>query len=288
MASTTSRRTRALAAAALVIAATGLQGCGGSDDVDEKSDDLVAQIKDSHVLKIGTSNDAPWSAVDASGEAVGIVPDILREYFKRADLGDVDIKSTPMPFDSLIPSVTSGRIEMIGDAIFNTEERQAQVQFTGTVFYNAETLVVAQGNPKGITSLADLCGNVGATYKGTSWVQDLADASAACPSGSISVKTYDTVDQVMQDIANGRVDGGLIDASIASYALEKNPDLNFELAADYQALDRESSDNSLAIPLADTTFVKSFDQVYADMLADGTVATIFEDNGLKPASIWLP
>ena len=226
--------------------------------------------------------------MSSSVDDVGIVPDILREYLKRAGMDGVDIKSTAMPFDSLIPSVKSGRIQLIGDAIFDTAEREKQVQFTDTVFYNTEALVVAKGNPKNLSQLSDLCGNVGATYKGTSWVQDLQTASSKCSKGSITVKTYDTVNQVMQDIANGRVDGGLIDSSIAAYAISKNPNLKIELAAGYTPLSRESSNNALAVDLKDKTFAASFNKYYAEMLKDGTVAKIFEKNGLAPADVWLP
>ena len=282
------KRRRLLAATVTVLlGASALQGCGSEANGDADHD-LVAHVKQSKVLKIGTSNDVPWSSVSSSGEAVGIVPDILREWLKRAGMEDVKIKSTAMPFDSLIPSVTSGRIELIGDAIFDTPEREKQVRFTRTVFYNTEALVVAKGNPKHINSLSDLCGNVGGTYKGTSWVEDLRTASSKCAKGSIDVKTYDTVNQVMQDVANGRVDGGLIDSSIAAYAISKNPGLEIELASDYTPLSRESSDNALAVGLKDKTFVDSFNKYYSEMLADGTVAKIFEKNGLSPAKVWLP
>ncbi len=279
-------QTKALTVAILLLAAATLQACSSGGKLD--GNDLVAQMKSNKVLEIGTSNDVPWSSVSSSGAAVGIIPDILREYFKRAGLSDVKMTSTPMPFDSLIPSLTSGRIQLIGDAIFDTKAREKQVQFTQTTFYNAEALVVAKGNPKHISSLTDLCGKSAATYKGTSWVQDLQTASSKCTSGSIKLTTYDTVDQVIQDIANGRVDGGLIDSSISAYAISKNPSLKIELASGYVPLSRSSSNNALAVPLADTSFVKSFNQYYAEMLADGTVAKIFEENGLKPAKVWLP
>jgi polar amino acid transport system substrate-binding protein len=282
------KRIHVLAVTALMAGSSLLTACGSGSASASASDDLVAHMKSSKVITIGTSNDAPWSTVTASGEAAGIIPDVLRAYIKRAGLGDVKIKSTAMPFDSLIPSVSSGRIQVIGDAIFNTAERQKQVQFTRTIFYNAEGMVVAKGNPKNISSIADLCGHVGATYKGTSWVQDLQNASKKCSNGSITVKTYDTVDQVMQDIANGRVDGGLIDSSIAAYAVGKNPNLKIELAPGYTPLDRSSSANALALSLKDKTFVKSFDKYYTEMLADGTVAKIFEQNGLKQPQVFLP
>lgn len=279
------RRIQALLMTGGVIAATVLSGCGTTS----AGDNLVGAMRSSHVLQIGTSNDVPWSSVNSSGQAVGIIPDILREYIKRAGLGNVSIQSTPMPFGSLIPSLLTGRIELIGDAIFNTPSREKQVQFTTTTFYNTEALVVAKGNPKHITSIADLCGHVGATYVGTSWVQNLKDASAKCPSGSsINVKTYATVDEVIQDIANGRVDGGLIDSSISAYAISQNPGLNVELAPGYVPLSRSDSNNALAVGLKDKTFVASFNKIYAQMLADGTVAKIFEENGLRPAKVWLP
>lgn len=278
-------RVPAVAVATLLAGAGLLSACGSSSSA---GDDLVGNIKSAKVLTIGTSNDAPWSSINSSGRAIGIIPDILREYLKRAGLANVTIDATAMPFDSLIPSIKSGRIELIGDAIYNTPVRDKQVQFTSTTFYNTEALVVAKGNPKHISSIAGLCGKVGATYKGTSWVQNLEDAGSKCSSGSITVKTYDTVYEVMQDISDGRVDGGLIDSSIAAYAISKNPNLNIELAPGYVPLSRADSDNAFAVSLNDKTFTASFNKIYAEMLADGTVAKIFEEDGLTPAKIWLP
>ena len=279
-------RSKALAVTIFFLAAPALQACSSGGK--QGGGDLVAQMKSSKVIEIGTSNDVPWSSVSSSGAAVGIVPDILREYLKRAGLSDVKVKSTPMPFDSLIPSLTSGRIQLIGDAIFDTKVRDKQVQFTQTTFYNTEALVVAKGNPKHISSLADLCGKSAATYKGTSWVQDLQTASSKCASGSSKLTTYDTIDQVIQDIANGRIDGGLIDSSISAYAISMNPSLKIELAPGYVPLSRKDSNNALAVPLADKSFVKSFNRYYTEMLADDTVAKIFEKDGLTPAKVFLP
>lgn len=283
--STRSRRIGFLSIAAVLVGTLALQGCSSSAD----GDDLLAKVKEDKVLTIGTSNDPPWSSVTGGGDAVGIIPDILREFLKRADMSDVKIQSTAMPFDSLIPSVTSGRIQMIADAMYATEKRSETVQFSRVLFYNTETLVVAKGNPKNIQAIPDLCGNVGATYKGTSWVDDLGNASTKCADGkSITVKTYTTVDQVMQDIANGRVDGGLIDSSLAAYAISQNPDLKIDLADKYVPLDREKSNNALGIKLTDKTFMDSFNVIYTDMLADGTIQKIFEENGLVPAKVFLP
>jgi polar amino acid transport system substrate-binding protein len=271
-----------LAVASFVAASACSSADGGSPN------DLIATIKAQKEVTIGTSNDAPWSTVSDSGEAVGIVPDILREFLKRAKI-DATIKSTAMPFDSLIPSVGSNRIDLIGDAIFATEERAKQVSFTRTIFVNPDGLVVRNGNPDNIESVADLCGRVGATYKGTTWVEDLKAASARCPSGqSIDVKVYSTIFEVMQDITAGRVDGALIDASMAAYALVQNPNLGVQLAPEYVSPALDKSQNALATNKSDQTFATTFNPIYETMLVDGTVAKIFDRWGLKPAVQFLP
>lgn len=271
-----------LAVAGLVVASGCSSNEGGSPD------DLIATIKAHKEMTIGTSNDAPWSTVSDSGEAMGIVPDILREFLKRANI-DATIKPTAMPFDSLIPSVGSNRIDLIGDAIFATDERAKQVNFTRTIFVNPEGLVVRNGNPDKIQSVGDLCGRVGATYKGTTWVEDLKAASARCPSGqSIEVKVYSTIYEVMQDITAGRVDGALIDASMAAYALVQNPNLGVQLVPDYVSPALDKSQNALAANKSDQTFAKTFNPIYDTMLADGTVAKIFDHWGLKPVAQFLP
>lgn len=277
----------AMCSIALSVIVGGATACSGGSG-SGSGGNLIESIKSSNQMTIGTSNDAPWSTVSDSGEALGIVPDILREFLHRAGI-DATIKSTAMPFDSLIPSVGSDRIDVIGDAIFATEERAKQVNFTRTIFVNPEGLVVRAGNPDNLVNLSDLCGRTGATYKGTSWAEDLKKASAQCPDGkSINVKVYTTVFEVMQDIAAGRVDGGLVDASITEYAISKNPALGVELAPGYVSPNRSASQNALAVNRSDNSFAEAFNPIYTQMLDDGTVGKILAKWGLTSAKQFLP
>lgn len=271
----------------LLAASLALSACSGDGGTNGAAGtDLLAQIKASKVLTIGTSNDAPWSSVK-DGKAEGIVPDLIREYLKRKGV-QADVQSTPMPFDSLIPALTSGRIQLMGDAMYRTPAREKQVAFTDILFYNTEGLAVAKGNPLGISDLAGLCGHNGATYKGTVWADDLKNASAACPGGKqIDVKVYNTIYEALQDIQTGRVQGVLADASIAALAIKQNPNLGMELAAGYKPMDKASSDNALAVAPKYKAFVDDFSAVFQQMKADGTVTKIFENAGLSPAQTWL-
>jgi ABC-type amino acid transport substrate-binding protein len=61
---------------------------------------LLAKVQQKGVLVIGTSNDAPLSYVDESTKkAAGVLPDILREFFKRQNI-KASIQVVAMPFAS--------------------------------------------------------------------------------------------------------------------------------------------------------------------------------------------
>jgi polar amino acid transport system substrate-binding protein len=283
-----SRRGR-LAVARLVMASCValLTGCTAHGGSATGSGDLLATVKADKKLVIGTSNDPPWSSVENGGKASGIVPDVLREVLRRAGIG-AEIESIAMPFDSLIPALTAGKIEMIGDSIYSTKERAQKVDFSRTLFYNPPALVVKYGNPQNLTKLSDLCGKTGATYKGTTFVKDLDTASKACPDGEhIEVRLYDTLFATMQDVAAGRVDGALLDSSISAYALANNPNIGVELVRGFTSYDREATANAVAISKGNQSFFDMFNPIYAQMLADGSVAKIFEQHGMTPTAVWL-
>lgn len=268
------------------VATLALAGCGSDDSSGAGGDDVLAAVKEDNKLQVGIMNDLPWSAIEGD-EATGLVPDLIRAVFERAGV-DVELEPTVMPFDSLIPSLESGKIQMIGTSIYATEERDEVIDFSRILFYNPPTLAVQEGNPDNLADLSDLCGKVGATYKGTTFVDDLEAASKECSSGSIEIKQYDNIFAVMQDVAAGRVDGGLIDAANTAYALNENPDLGIELAEDFVPSDRDGTAAAVGISEGNQDLLDVFNPAYDEMLADGTAAEIFEKYGMTPPENWLP
>jgi polar amino acid transport system substrate-binding protein len=272
-------------AALSVALITMVSACGGT--ATSGSNDLLKTVAQNHQLIIGTSNDPPWSYVTKSGQANGVIPDMLRKFLKDQGV-DATIKSIAMPFQSLIPSITSGRIQLIGDAMYATPERAKQVTFTRVIFYNPEALVVRKANPDHVSKLADLCGKTGGTYQGTVWVNTLQQASAKCPNGKkIEVKQYATIYDVMSDTSAGRLTAGLIDSSIAAYAVSKNPNLGIELSPGYRPPDKAADDNALAVSKSNASFVKTFDAWYAKAAAEGYTKRLFAQWGLTPTAYWL-
>jgi polar amino acid transport system substrate-binding protein len=250
--------------------------------------DLLGKVRQSGVLLIGTSNDAPLSYIDPQTKAAaGVLPDVLREFFAREKIpAKIDIVA--MPFASLIPSVQSGRIDLMGDAMYIRPARQEVMDFTDVVFYNPEALDVPKGNPLKLHSLADLCGHSGGSYEGTVYIDMLKKASAACPAGkSIDVKQYPTIQNVFADLSAGRLDAGVVDATLSAYALKQNPSLSFELVGDYVPEEKKDTACAFAVIKGDASFVAAFNKQYAAMLADGTAAMLFAKWGLTPTDFFL-
>lgn len=250
--------------------------------------DLLSTVSTSHVLTIGTSNDAPLSFIDSKTHAAsGALTDVLVEALSRMGV-KADVHIVAMPFASLIPALTSGRIDMIGDAMYATDARRKVIDFTDTTFYNPESLDVAVGNPAKLHSLADLCGHSAGTYEGTTYITQLRNASAACPAGkSIAIHLYPTIQNVFADLSAGRLDAAVVDSSLSAYALKQNPNLHFELVGDYVPADKGGSACAFGLAKGNESFTAGFNKAYAAMLADGTVARIFTQWGLTPTGFFL-
>ncbi len=249
--------------------------------------DLLHKIQQSGILAIGTSNDAPLSYVQGGNEAVGVLPDILREFLKREKI-NARLEVTAMPFASLIPSIQSNRIDLIGDAMYIRAERQKVIDFTMVTFYNPESLDVAKGNPENLHSLADLCGHSAGSYEGTTYADLLKHTNASCPSGKpINIQLYPTIQNVFADLSAGRLDAAVVDASLTAYALKQNPSLSFKLVADYRPLDKETSGCAFGVAKGNSGFVDAFNKDYQAMKQDGAAAAILTRWGLTPTAFFL-
>jgi polar amino acid transport system substrate-binding protein len=251
--------------------------------------DLLDTVRDKHVMTIGTSNDAPLSYIDSkTNEAAGVLPDVLREFFKREGI-DAKLEVVAMPFASLIPAVQSGRIELMGDAMYVRPARAQVMDFSDGIFFNPESLDVATGNPKHLHKVTDLCGHAAGTYEGTVYVDMLKKVAAACPAGkTLDLHLYPTIQNTFADLATGRIDAAVVDSTLSAYAILQNPALKFELVGDYVPEDKADTVCAFGVGKdSNPKFIAAFNKDYTAMKADGTAAKLFEKWGLTPTDFFL-
>src|SRR5262249_25883496 len=149
----------------------------------------LAKAKAAKALVVGISGGTgPIVWMSGSDEPVGITLDFCQAMLKREGIEKIDVYT--MPFGSLIPALTSGRIDLACDTFFPTEKRKVLVDFTEILFYNSETLIVRKGNPKNIHKLGDLGGKSAGSYEGTVWIDWLNDLNKQ--GAKIQTKAYPT------------------------------------------------------------------------------------------------
>lgn len=106
-------------------------------------------------IVIGIAEAPPYSSLDQqSGQASGIDVEINKAVLDWMQVKNV--RYEVMPFNSIIPSLLSKRIDMIGTNIHVTPDREKVLAFSGPVWWYGPAIVVKAGNPLGIKSFDDL------------------------------------------------------------------------------------------------------------------------------------
>jgi polar amino acid transport system substrate-binding protein len=165
------------------------------------------------VYKVGSTPTAvPFTFLDAKTNTIqGVMVDVIEEIGKEAGF---KIEIQPMPFSALIAALTSGKIDIISAAMYGSPERAKVIDFSQDVYAYGEGLVVATKDEKDYVGFDDLKGKKVGAQIGTRYIDALKN------SGVFSeVASYDTLPDIMRDVANGRLDAGIGDFPILAYNL---------------------------------------------------------------------
>lgn len=162
--------------------------------------ELIAPVAASaeSVMKLGNEGTyPPFSMIDASGRLTGFEPELARALCDHLKI-KCDIQA--MDFKALLPSLVSGKIDMIASQLWPTAERTSHADFTDPVLFNPNTFVVPKAWSKGYAD-ADMKDVQIAVIRGSAQAEFL---KKNFPSGALVY--YDNPDQMQLDLVAGRVD----------------------------------------------------------------------------------
>ena len=174
-------------------------------------------------VKIGIAAEAypPFASPDAAGNWVGWEVEIIGAVCKAAEMECV---ITPVAWDGIIPSLTSGQIDAIMASMSITEERLQTIDFSDK-YYNTPTVIIAATGAVASADAAGLAGKIIGVQAATIH-EAYVNAHFAATAGE--VKVYQTQDEANQDLAAGRIDATQAD-SIAMDAVDfEAPEWNLE------------------------------------------------------------
>jgi polar amino acid transport system substrate-binding protein len=247
--------------------------------VDQKLHDMLPEkIKSAGEIKNGTEPQTP--PYDFYGEDNKTIIGLEREL--REEMGArLGVKFTDMPaqFASIIPGIQAGRFDMGMSAFGDFAEREKIVDVVNYML-EGTSIIVLEGNPKGVHKLKDACGLNAGAVQGSIPLQLLDKQKGLCPGDRpLNVMQFPSNDQIKIALQSGRVDLSMDTTGVAAYSLQHQPEGNKKLelitgaqyAVGYQAMLVSKESPELRDALAATM---------QSMIDDGSYAKIFEKWGL--------
>lgn len=283
--------TRFTAVGAIAVAgALLLTGCGdqtkNSDAGGTKSsgaplfDKLPKKYQDAGVIKVGT--DASYAPMEQTegGKIVGIDPDIAAALGKQ--LG-VRFDFTSGTFDGLLTSVYTGRQDIVMSAMSDTKARQQGLDDKGKkigkgvdfvdYFSSGVSLLVKKGNPKGIKSIADLCGQTVAVQRGTIYETTFKDQATKCGGKKLTIEAFDTDSEAQTRVKAGGAVADLNDYPVAAYIAKTSGGGNdFDVAGDIT----DAGPFGIAVDKSNTQLRDALKDAVDAIIKDGSYKKVLE------------
>ncbi|MDT0196522.1 ABC transporter substrate-binding protein [Arthrobacter sp. AB6] len=204
-----------------------LTGCGSGNTTEATAvqEKLPAEVVSSGTLRVGTSQlmGLPWSSKDASGNAQGLDPSLAAAI---ADDFGLKVEVVNLGWDSLIPSLQAGRVDIIMSGMLDTPQRQQAVDFVDYVKAGSGMLVLA-GSQANISTLADACGITTGALKGSAEQVSAEAQSKECVAAGkqpIDLQLFPDVSSITAALDSGRIELVLNDPGVLGYLVKQNPD----------------------------------------------------------------
>lgn len=211
-------------------------------------------------VTVATSPDfPPFESLDGS-EVVGIEVDILQAITGKLGM---EMQLEQMDFESVIPGVQAGKFDIGMSGITITEDRQKNCDFTQPYFLASQAIVVTPDSD--ITCKANLEGKTVSVQTGTT-------AEEYCMENGYEVLAF---------AANNDAAAALTSGKAAAWVVDNEVGVALAAQQGLVVLDEAMTSEPYAFAFAkDSALTAQFDEALGELLADGTVAAIFEKYGV--------
>ncbi|GAA1886189.1 ABC transporter substrate-binding protein [Paeniglutamicibacter psychrophenolicus] len=234
--------------------------------------DLAARVPEAIKtggLKIAAAEGyPPMEMFDTDGKTmVGVDMSLARAM---GNLLGVEAKISNSDVSGMMPGVVSGRFDVLMSGFNDTAERREKVSFVDYA-KSSGSIMVAKGNPEGIKSPADLCGETMAVLDNGYYMQLAEQFSKDCEAKNekpIKILGFANDPEALLQVQNGRAVAGLNDYPVAVFrAKESNGALEaIEIPG--------SSLFGIAIDPKNEELVKLIQDTMNKLIEDGTYTEI--------------
>ncbi|WP_291057880.1 substrate-binding periplasmic protein [Dialister sp. UBA1703] len=198
-------------AAVLVLGVLGtMAGCGGKQAASSAPAKPAAASSAKKELKVAcVATYPPFVYKDKDGKIVGFDVDITGAVAK--ELG-AKVVYESMPFNEMVPTLTSNKADIAVAAVDMTQDRADKVDFSNIYYSKENVSILARKEDNEIRGPEDLKGKKVAVEKGTVYVGTAKQYGA-------EVKEYDYHDQLIKAVEDNEADALILDKPVARFYL---------------------------------------------------------------------
>lgn len=245
--------------------------------------ECLAEGKDLPLAKAGAltmsinATIPPTQYIDKSGKIAGMSVDFGNEIARRLCLTP---EYANVAFEVQIPGLQNKRWDMIDTGLFFTPARAKIMQLIPYTV-NALSLIVPEGNPKGVKDPKDLAGKVVAVEIAgfeEKTLRQLNDDQVKAGLAPMDIRVFNTYGDVFQALGAGQVDAVFAGDMIGAYYQKQG---KFTMAV--TGLFPGSAE---AFATSDTKIAKAVAAALSAMVADGTYKTIMDYYGATTIDKW--
>ena len=240
-----------LAAAAALLAAVSIVGCGSSG----------GNPADSDTLRVGTEGTySPFSYQGTDGRLTGYDIEIAEAVGTK--LGK-KVEFVQTPWDAIFAGLEAKRFDLIANQVTINDERKAKYDLSDP-YTVSEGVIVTRADDTSITSLANLQGKTTAQSATSNWAQVARDAGA-------NVEAVEGFVQAIQLLKDGRVDATVNDTLAVGEYQRTNNDAGIKIAG----TTGDTSEQAFAAR-KDSGLIAEVNRALGELRADGTLKRISE------------
>jgi polar amino acid transport system substrate-binding protein len=261
-----------------------LSACGRADFAEPGGGTLLARLRAAGEVRVGYSNEAPYSYIGEDAELTGEAAELAKVVFCR--LGVEEIVPVPCEFGSLIAGLKVGLFDVIAAGMAIRQDRCAQVLFTDPEFVTPAAFLVPAGNPHGVRTFTDvarqrlrlgvLSGGVERSYARQAGVRQ--DQVVAYPDPS----------RAMDAVRSGALDAFASTTISLRHALSRDRDARLAVTAPFVPVlngDEQFTAGAFAFPPDQERIVTEFNAELAQLKKSGQLLEIMRPFGFTDAEM---
>ena len=210
-------------------------------------------------LVMGTNAEFPPYEYYEGQEVVGIDAEMAAAVAEKLGM---ELKIEDMAFDSLIPALSSGKVDIVAAGMTVTEDRLASVNFSDTYATGIQAIIVTEDSD--IASADDLVGKSIGVQQGTTGDLYATDVEGA------TIERYAKGMEAVQSLSQGKIDAVIIDNEPANVFVSEVEGLKI--------LDEAfaTEDYAVAVAKDNEELLEQVNTALAELKEDGTLQAIVD------------